>query len=198
MIQDSDIYYDEVCRQLAEGRMVELTVNGISMHPILKEGVDHVLLTPVRKTDDVALEDDRMESSLLRHEKHSDRGRPTNHTCGDGRLTLRRRDIVLFRHESSGCIRLHRIVHVWGTLLLIRGDGNYGPYERATVSDVLGVVISGTCFGGHPFKAYSLWWSLISRFWTVSYRVRLWTLLLCRFFRKHSKKKIAEADTVPA
>lgn len=197
MIRDNDIYYDDVCQKLGEGRMVELTVNGVSMHPVLKGGVDRVLLTPVRKPDDIELEDDNMESSILRHEKHSDRGRPTNRSCGDGRLTLRRRDIVLFRHERSGHIKLHRIVHVWGTLLLIRGDGNYGPYERATVSDVLGVVISGTCFGGHPFKAYSHWWSLMSRFWTFTYRVRLWYLLLCRFITKHFKKKTAGADAVP-
>ncbi len=197
MIQDNDIYYDEVCRELNVGKVIKLPVNGISMHPILKGGEDYVILTPVRKPDDVALEDDRMSLNLLRHERHSDRGRPTNHTRGDGRLTLRRRDIVLFRHEQSGDIKLHRIVHVWGTLLLIRGDGNYGPYERATVSDVLGVVIGGTCFGGHPFKAYSFGWCFISRFWTTTYRVRLWWLLLCRFFKKHFRTGKVETDAVP-
>lgn len=197
MAPDNDIYYDDVCQKLTEGRTVELPVNGISMHPILRGGEDYVILTPVRKPDDVALEDDSMSVSLIRHERHSDRGRPTNHTHGDGRLTLRRRDIVLFRHERSGHVKLNRIVHVWGTLLLIRGDGNYGPYERATVSDVLGVVIGGTCFGGHPFKAYSLGWSFISRFWTVTYRFRLWWLLLCRFFKKSFRGGKVGADTAP-
>lgn len=198
MIIDNEAYYDDVCQELENGRNVTLTVSGVSMEPVFMDGADSVLLTPLRKSEEIILEDDSLKTSTVRLEKHSDRGRPTNHTHGEGRLTLRRRDIVLFRHERSGQIKLHRIVHVWGTLLLIRGDGSYGPYERATVSDVIGVVLSGTCFGGHPFRAYSHGWSAVSRFWTGTYRIRLWTLLLCRFVKKRFSSKNVGSDVVPA
>ena len=55
------------------------------------------------------------------------------------------------------------------------------PYERATVSDVVGIVVKGTCFGGTPFVATSRLWRFISKTWTASYRFRLWVR---RLFRK--------------
>ncbi len=106
----------------------------------------------------------------------------------DGSTSIRRRDIVLFRYAQDTTIKLHRVVHVWGTLLLLRGDGNYGHYERATVSDVIGVVAEGTVFGGCHFKANSSFWRFISKLWTLSYRFRLWIMLcgkgIMRVFRK--------------
>ncbi len=103
---------------------------------------------------------------------------------------VKRRDIVLFQYDQEPTLRLHRIVHVWGTLLLLRGDGCYGPYERATISDVIGIMTEGTILGGHHFQAHSRNWHIISKFWTLTYRYRLWFLLLihacCKPFR-HKK-----------
>ncbi len=176
-------------KDLDAGKSVRIDISGSGMEPLLRDGKDYVIVTSLKKSDVLELEDDNLQISVIKHEKHSDKGRSTNRTRSEGRMTLRRRDIVLFRHEQTGTIKLHRIVHVWGTLLLMRGDGCYCPFERATVSDVIGVVISGTCLGGHPFKAYSHGWSLISRFWTLSYRTRLWSLRIYRLATKALLKK---------
>jgi len=198
MTIDCQTYSDLYLKDLEEGKSVRIDITGVGMEPFLKEGKDHVIVTPIRKSEVLELEDDNLQITVIKHERRSDKGRPTNHTCGEGRMTLRRRDVVLFRHEQSGSVKLHRIIHVWGTLLLIRGDGCYCPFERATVSDVIGVVISGTCLGGHPFKAYSHIWSLMSRFWTMTYRPRLWCLRVCRLATRSSKKKTQARQPISA
>lgn len=177
--------YSELYRQaLEEGKSVRIDVKGIGMEPLLRNGRDFVIVAPLKKSGILELEDDNLQITVIKHERRSDKGRKTNHTSAEGRMTLRRRDVVLFRHELSGTIKLHRVIHVWGTLLLMRGDGCYCPMERATVSDVLGVVISGTCLGGHPFKAYSNKWCILSRFWTMTYRPRLWIMRVGRLISK--------------
>ncbi|MCF0166566.1 MAG: hypothetical protein HUJ89_05350 [Bacteroidales bacterium] len=162
------------------------------MKPAFKAGVDYVLIAPVRPTEDVT-HNKEDEHLLQRHQAICDTRRKRRDVSkGSDRMTIRRRDVVLFRHE--GKILLHRIVHVWGTLLLLRGDNCYGPYERATVSDVLGIVIGGTWRGGRRFKASSRVWRGFSRFWTGSYRSRLWSRKSLHILRKpfrHSARKQA-------
>lgn len=198
MTIDEKTYSEFYAASLDEGKSVRIDITGVGMHPFLKEGKDYVIVTPLKKSEILELEDDNLQIIVIKHVKRSDKGRPTNHTSSEGRLTLRRRDVVLFRHEQTGTIKLHRIVHVFGTLLLMRGDGCYCPFERATVSDVIGVVISGTCLGGHPFKAYSHIWSVMSRFWTITYRPRLWCLRVYRLATKSSRKKNPATQSIPA
>jgi len=198
MTLDEQTYSELYGKDLDEGKSVRIDISGVGMRPFLKGGKDYVIVAPLKKSDILELEDDNLHITVIKHEKRSDKGRPTNHTSSEGRLTLRRRDVVLFRHSQTESIKLHRIVHVYGTLLLIRGDGCYCPFERATVSDVLGVVISGTCLGGHPFKSYSHAWSAMSRFWTMTYRPRLWCLRFYRLATRRSRKKNPAGQTIPA
>ena len=163
--------YDEAASLLSAGAFVRLSVKEGGMRPFLLQGKDSVLLAPVRLcgngyTDD---ETDMFDS----HNVISWRKR-RNCTAGDGRITVRRRDVVLVRHGEDMSPCLLRVVHVWGTLLLLRGDCGYAPYVRATVSDVLGVVVGGTFRGGIPFKSTSRKWRYASKAWTASYRARLW------------------------
>jgi len=198
MTIDERTFTDLYLKDLDEGKSVRIDITGVGMEPLLRNGKDYVIVTPIKKSDILELEDDNLQITVIKHEKRSDKGRPTNHTSSEGRMTLRRRDVVLFRHEQTGSIKLHRIVHVFGTLLLIRGDGCYCPFERATVSDVIGVVISGTCLGGHSFKAYSHIWSALSRFWTLSYRPRLWCLRIYRLTTRSSRTKNTAGQSIPA
>jgi len=187
MTIDEQTYSELYKHELEGGKSIRIDIKGVGMEPFLKNGRDFVIVTPLKKSAILELEDDNLRITVINHEKRSDKGRGTNHTGAEGRMTLRRRDVVLFRHEVSGTIKLHRVIHVWGTLLLMRGDGCYCPLERATVSDVLGVVIGGTCLGGHPFKAYSHKWSILSRFWTMTYRPRLWLMRVGRLISKSKK-----------
>ena len=72
------------------------------------------------------------------------------------------RDIVLF--NLKGQVKLHRIIKIQGDELYIRGDGIYfGPFERCSKADVIGVVSGSTLFGakfrfkgkGFFFRTYS-------------------------------------------
>lgn len=101
--------------------------------------------------------------------------------------SLKRGDIVLFYHHDT--IKLHRIMHINGTLLRIKGDANYGRYEKVTASDVIGVVIEGSCMGGHTFKANSKTILTYSKLWINTY---LFRHQVVRFFHviKRILKKI--------
>ena len=84
--------------------------------------------------------------------------------------SVSRGDIVLFHIGDS--VHLHRIIHYFGTLLEIRGDGCYGKYEKITSSDIIGIVKEGTFHGGKPFKSSSFGWKMRSWFWMHTYFMR--------------------------
>lgn len=161
--------YADAAARLSEGVFVKVPVVGDGMRPILKPGEDCLLIAPVRLNGT-----DYTEEEIAAFDSHSKvHGRKKNSTASEGRITVRRRDIVLVK-DRDGLPVLMRVVHLWGTLLMLREDGSYAPYERATVSDVLGVVVEGTCRGGRHFNAVSRKWRYASKAWTASYRARLW------------------------
>ena len=162
--------YTTAADRLSEGAFVRVPVSGSGMRPFLKPEKDSVLLAPVRlngtgySSQELEIFNSRIDvSGKIRR----------NSTSSSGRITIRRRDIVLIRHKDNMSPALMRVVHVWGTLLLLREDSSYAPYESATVSDVLGVVVEGNRSGRH-FKADSRKWRYASKAWTASYRARLW------------------------
>lgn len=160
--------YSDAAARLSNGVFVRLDVTGDEMRPFLLQGKDSVLLCPMRLC---ARRYTAAERALF--DTHNDiSGRKTrNCTVCAGRITVRRRDVVLVRLED-GSLCLLRVVHVWGTLLLLRGDRGYTPYVHATVSDVLGVVVEGTFRGGTHFLSTSRKWRYASKAWTASYRAR--------------------------
>ncbi len=160
--------YQEAEAQLLEGRFVRCMVQESNMRPFLKEGVDEVLLCPMVNSGDSGHSADKL---LEKHNKVSHRRR-RNSSVAEGRTAIRRRSIVLCRTNNTHELKLMRVVHVWGTLLLLRGDASYGPYESATVSDIVGVVLSGTYMGGRAFRTTSKKWRYSSKAWTVSYKMR--------------------------
>lgn len=93
-----------------------------------------------------------------------------------------RGDIILFHIGDS--VHLHRIIHYFGTLLEIRGDGCYGSYEKITSSDIIGVVTEGTFRGGKPFKANTAGWKIRSWFWMHTYFIRHQLVRLKRLAKK--------------
>ena len=170
---DEPIYFEEyqdVAAELAKGSFAKCIVRGTSMLPFFKLNEDYLVLAPLMKNDEA---DSHEEQIIDRHNKVA-RRKKRNSSAGDNRMTIRRRDIVLFKYRFTGTFRLMRVVHVWGTLLLLRGDNCYGVYERATVSDVLGVAVFGTYKGGKEFLSTSRKWRFISKFWTSTYRIRHW------------------------
>ena len=172
-VLDEPLYFEEyqdVASELSKGNFAKCIVRGTSMLPFFSLGEDYLVLAPLKKGDDIT---DHQEMIIDRHNKVP-RRKKRNTSAAEDRMTIRRRDIVLFKYRFTGTYRLMRVVHVWGTLLLLRGDGCFGVYERATVSDVLGVAVFGTCKGGKEFITSSKWWRFISKFWTSTYRFRLW------------------------
>ncbi len=160
--------YAQAQEELSQGRFVRCTVCQNNMRPFLLEGVNQVLLGPMQYGDDTT----RTGVQLLeKHNNHS-ANKWRNASTGDGRTAVRRRDIVLCRTNDSDEIRLMRVVHVWGTLLLLRGDASIGPYESATVSDIIGVVLSITHKSGKTSNTTSRKWRYSSKAWTVSYKMR--------------------------
>lgn len=97
--------------------------------------------------------------------------------------TVLRGDIVLF--HIGGSVHLHRVIHYFGTLLEIRGDGCYGKYEKVTSSDIIGIVKEGTFHGGKPFKSDSLGWKVRSWFWMHTYFMRHQMVRVKRILRKY-------------
>ncbi len=160
--------YAQAQEELLQGRFVRCVVCQDNMRPFLLEGVNQVLLCPMQHDVDV----DHAGMQLL--EKHNRRSvkRGRNASVSEDRTSIRRRDIVLCRANDCHDLRLMRVVHVWGTLLLLRGDASFGPYESATVSDVLGVVLSITHKSGNISNTTSRKWRYSSKAWTVSYKMR--------------------------
>lgn len=161
--------YNEAAAMLARGSFVRLTVAGEDMRPFFRPGQDSVLLSPVRLCGT-----GYSQAELKAFEAHNDvPGRKwRNVTASDDRITVRRRDVVLVRTGSERTLRLLRVVHVWGTLLLLRCDCGRSQYLSATVSDIVGVVVEGTMRGGTPFRSTQRKWRYASKFWTASYRAR--------------------------
>lgn len=171
--------YREAAELLSRGAIVRCKVCGDGMKPFLMDEVDTVLLCPVRISGKCS------ESQKAMIDKHNDipKRKKRNFSAGENRMTIRRRDIVLYRSSKTSELILQRVVHVWGTLLLLRGDASYAPYESATVSDVIGVVLSGTSRGSRNFNSSSRKWRYASKAWTVSYRMRLWSKRLKKMGR---------------
>lgn len=172
-ITDEPLYYEEfedIAAILRRGEFAKVTVYGSAMKPLFVPGKDYVVLAPVK----IDPERSSLHEEIIEKHNAVPRRKRKNSSAAEDRITIRRRDVVLFRYRDTGTLRLLRVVHVWGTLLLLRGDGCYSPYERATVSDVKGVVVRGTCMGGVKFQSTSFGWRLLSKAWTASYRARLW------------------------
>ena len=165
------IDYTEAAGRLASGAFVRVPVSGSGMRPFLRPGEDSVLLAPVKLSGHNY---SQWELNAFQSRCGNPDRRYRNRSCASGRITIRRRDVVLVRHKDGMTPVLMRVVHVWGTLLLLREDSSYSPSESATVSDVLGVVIEGTCRGGKHFNSSSKKWRYASKAWTASYRPRLW------------------------
>lgn len=47
LVIDNDIFFQEVCARIADGESVKLKINGNSMWPLLRNGKDNLLLSPV-------------------------------------------------------------------------------------------------------------------------------------------------------
>ena len=163
--------YTDAAGKLASGAFVRVPVSGSGMRPFLRPGEDSVLLAPVKLS---GRNYSQWELNAFQSRCGNPDRRYRNRSCASGRITIRRRDVVLVRHKDDMTPALMRVVHVWGTLLLLREDSAYAPYESATVSDVLGVVVEGTCRGGRHFNSSSRKWRYASKAWTASYRPRLW------------------------
>lgn len=161
--------YNKAASLLGTGSFVRLAVTGDDMRPFFRPGQDSVLLSPLRLGGC-----HYSEAELKAFEAHNDvPGRKwRNVTAGEDRITVRRRDVVLVRTGTDRALRLLRVVHVWGTLLLLRCDCGSSQYLSATVSDVVGVVLEGTMRGGTPFRSTQRKWRYASKFWTASYRAR--------------------------
>lgn len=97
---------------------------------------------------------------------------------------ISRGDIILFNIGDD--IHLHRIIHYFGTLLEIRGDGMYGKknISKITGSDIIGIVTEGTYRGGKPFRTDSLGWKISAWFWVHSYFIRHQMMRVKRILRK--------------
>lgn len=162
--------YKDAAKHLENGEFTECLIKDNSMKPFLKSERDSIIFAPIKIHPDI----DEKQQTLIRKHNRAAAGKWRNVSTADGRMTIRRRDIVLIRQHSDEMPKLMRVIHVWGTLLLLRPDGFYGPYERATASDVIGVAVEGTYKGGKPFNTTSKKWRYMSKAWTASYRVRLW------------------------
>jgi len=67
-------------------------------------------------------------------------------------------DVVFFNRGDQYCV--HRIIRIYGDNLVIRGDGNsHKAYEKARRSDVVGIVTSGTMYGGREFTVSDPIWT---------------------------------------
>ena len=180
--------YEAAAEKLASGAFVRVPVTGSGMRPFLRPGEDSVLLAPVRLTGhnysprELNVFSSRCDESGKKYR---------NRSCATGRMTIRRRDVVLVRFKDNMPPALMRVVHVWGTLLLLREDSSYAPYESATVSDVFGVVVEGTCRGGRHFNSSSRKWRYASKAWTASYRPRLWAGKIRRYPTKSAISMLA-------
>ncbi len=180
--------YEAAAEKLASGAFVRVPVTGSGMRPFLRPGEDSVLLAPVRLTGhnysprELNVFSSRCDESGKKYR---------NRSCATGRMTIRRRDVVLVRFKDNMPPALMRVVHVWGTLLLLREDSSYAPYESATVSDILGVVVEGTCRGGRHFNSSSRKWRYASKAWTASYRPRLWAGKIRRYPTKSAISMLA-------
>lgn len=97
---------------------------------------------------------------------------------------ISRGDIVLFNVGDD--IRLHRIIHYFGTLLEIRGDGMYGKknLSKVTGSDIIGIVTEGTYRGGKPFRTDTFSWMFSAWFWVHSYFIRHQLVRVKRLLKK--------------
>ena len=97
---------------------------------------------------------------------------------------ISRGDIILFNIGDD--IHLHRIIHYFGTLLEIRGDGMYGKknISKITGSDILGIVTEGTYRGGKPFRTDTFSWKFSAWFWVHSYFVRHQFVRVKRLIKK--------------
>ncbi len=180
--------YEAAAEKLTSGAFVRVPVTGSGMRPFLRPGEDSVLLAPVRLTGhnysprELNVFSSRCDESGKKYR---------NRSCATGRMTIRRRDVVLVRFKDNMPPALMRVVHVWGTLLLLREDSSYAPYESATVSDVFGVVVEGTCRGGRHFNSSSRKWRYASKAWTASYRPRLWAGKIRRYPTKSAISMLA-------
>ena len=103
-----------------------------------------------------------------------------------GHTSLKSGDVVLFHHKKE--IKLHRVIHLNGTLLRIKGDHCYDRYEKVTCSDVIGIVTEGTYFGGIKFTANSFFYRLLAQFWVRSHFIRLHTVYFFRLIARKCKK----------
>lgn len=163
--------YCEAADRLRNGEFATCEVRDNGMKPFLKQGQDSIVFAPVKIMPDKL---SREQLALIeKHNKVSSR-KWKNISASDGRITIHRRDIVLVCRHDNTAPKLMRVIHVWGTLLLLRQDSSYGPYEPATISDIIGVAVEGTYMGGSHFNATSRKWRYMSKAWTASYRVRLW------------------------
>lgn len=105
---------------------------------------------------------------------------------------LRVGDIVLYTVGRQNMMVLHRIVKIRkeGKLLIIRGDGNYSPFEHRNAASVKAIVTSGSMFGRRlTFRAESFWFRTYGYLYIWSYPLR-WFLLKAWHFAKKTVKKI--------
>ena len=102
---------------------------------------------------------------------------------GSDTVTLSRVDEVtvgdiLLVHLPSGQYVMHRLIHIAGDELTLRGDGNIAGVEHCSVSDVLGKVVeirSGSGRRKHLTKA---------RLWQRLFPYRRWLLKANRKIRR--------------
>lgn len=102
---------------------------------------------------------------------------------------ISRGDIILFNIGDD--VHLHRIIHYFGTLLEIRGDGMYGKknLSKITGSDIIGIVTEGTYRGGKPFRTDTLSWKISAWFWAHSYFLRHQFVRVKRLIKKVFSRK---------
>lgn len=97
---------------------------------------------------------------------------------------MSRGDIILFKIGDQ--MSIHRIMHYYGTLLKLRGDGLYGKknIKKITSSDIIGVVTEGTYRGGKPFRTDTIKWKVSAWCWAHSYFIRHQFVRIKRVLKK--------------
>ena len=128
------IDYTEAAGRLASGAFVRVPVSGSGMRPFLRPGEDSVLLAPVKLSGHNY---SQWELNAFQSRCGNPDRRYRNRSCASGRITIRRRDVVLVRHKDGMTPVLMRVVHVWGTLLLLREDSSYSMEIRVQGLDRL-------------------------------------------------------------
>ena len=90
--------YTDAAGRLASGAFVRVPVSGSGMRPFLRPGEDSVLLAPLKLS---GRNYSQWELNAFQSRCGNPDRRYRNRSCASGRITIRRRDVVLVRHDPA-------------------------------------------------------------------------------------------------